>query len=111
MIEELADLRASDGFVLGRVIHWDTNEPQGTEAEKANVSHLDLAIYLYCGSDAVTRMSQTLAHGRVQDATVRTHLLRIEGIKANAVLAFAHQFLQSRSLLCDWFNDQFGGGN
>jgi hypothetical protein len=109
MVEGLADLREVNGFVLGRVIHWDTTEPQGKAVEAANVQHLDLAIHLYRESDAEARMSQNLAHGRVQDATQRTHLLRIEGIRANAVLAFAHQFFQSKSLLHDWFNDQFGG--
>jgi hypothetical protein len=108
MVEELADFREVDGFLLGRTIHWDTVEPQGKAIDKAKVKHLDLAINLYRGSDAEARMGQNLAHGRVQDATLRTHLLRIEGISASVMLAFAQQFFQSKSLLRDWFNDQFG---
>lgn len=107
MVEELVDLRETSGFLLGRCIHWDTEALKGTDPEVAPVKHLDLAINVYSGDDAVQRLSKSLKAGRVNDATFRTHLLRIEGIPAQALLAVAAHFFVSSTLLAEWFKDQF----
>lgn len=107
MVEELVDHRETSGFLLGRCIHWDTEALKGTAPEVAPVKHLDLAINVYSGAAAEQRLSKSLASGRVTDATFRTHLLRIEGIPAQALLAVAAHFFVSSVLLAEWFKDQF----
>lgn len=107
MVEELVDLRESSGFLLGRCIHWDTEALKGTDPAVAPVQHLDLAINVYSGDVAVQRLSKSLTAGKVTDATFRTHLLRIEGIPAQALLAVAAHFFVSSTLLAEWFKDQF----
>jgi hypothetical protein len=107
MVEELVDLRETSGFLLGRCIHWDTEALKDTAPEVALVKHLDLAINVYSGVAAAQRLSKSVARGRVTDAIFRTHLLRIEGIPAQALLAVAEHFFVSSVLLAEWFKDQF----
>lgn len=107
MIEELVDSREEDGLVLGRCIHWDTTAPTGTPVEQAATEHLDLAINVYSGEIAARRMAENLANGKVVNATMRTHLLRVDHVPVPATLAFAEAFCISRRLIAEWFNDQF----
>lgn len=79
----------------------------GTAPDVATVKHLDLAINVYSGKAAEQRVSESLSDGRVTNATFRTHLLRIEGIPAQALFAIAAHFFVSSVLLGEWFKDQF----
>jgi hypothetical protein len=108
MVEELVDLRATDGHVIGRCIHWDTRAPSGTEVSSAIAEHLDLAINVYQGKAAEKRLGQSLADGdKVEDAKPRVHLLRIELIPVQTVLAFVGAFFKSKLLRREWIEDQF----
>ena len=107
MVEELVDTRSEDGLVTGRCIHWDTAATPGTDVADATTDHLDLAINIYSGDTANRRMAENLANGKVVDATMRSHLLRVNRIPVSATLAFAQAFCVSRRLIADWFNDQF----
>lgn len=107
MVEELVDMRSTDGYVLGRCIHWDTFAVKGTAPELAPMQHLDLAINVYVAEAADRRMGQQLSSGKVENATFRTHLLRIETLPAQAMLPIATLFFISPTLLLEWFVDQF----
>lgn len=107
MVEEIQDRRDLDDQVVGLCIHLDTEALQGADPEISPVKHLDLAINVYEGEAAKTRLSQSLANGRVVDATFRSHLLRVENVPMEVLLAVARQFFKSGYLVGDWFADQF----
>lgn len=108
MIEELADDRRPDGRLIGRCIHMDTDAAAGMDGRSAPLNHLDLAINMYFGQAASRRKDMRLCDGVVEDASVRTHLLRVEGIPFAASAEFARQFFLSTVLLSEWMRDQFG---
>jgi hypothetical protein len=108
MIEELSDQDVESSLTIGRCIHLDTDNPIGTPFCESFVNHLDLAINVYEGISAKQRYENNLASGiTVEDATFRTHLLRIENIPLKSLILFAISFLQSKTLINDWINDQF----
>jgi hypothetical protein len=72
------------------------------------MQHLDLAINVYAGEDRQKRFAQSLQHGKVQDASFRTHLFRIEGTPFVSLFSFCRMFLESKVLLSDWFNELVG---
>jgi hypothetical protein len=109
MIEELTDDRRPDGRLVGRCIHLDTDAIAGTEVGAAPLNHLDLAISIYFGPAAARRKTMKLSDGMVEDATVRTHLFRVEGIPFSSSVEFARQFFRSTVLLAEWTRDQFRG--
>ena len=85
-----------------------TDNPIGTPFCESFVNHLDLAINVYEGISAKKRYENNLASGIiVEDSTFRTHLLRIENIPLKSLILFTISFLQSKTLINDWFNDQF----
>ena len=107
MLEEVAEARTSNGTLIGRCVHLDTDALPGTDQHAAPLNHLDLAINVYF-DDATTRRKETrLCDGRVEDASVRTHLLRVEGVPFAAIAEFARQFFHSSVLLQEWMRDQF----
>lgn len=113
MIEELSEydnpVSSSQKYVIGRMIHLDSNAKVGTPFDNAKLMHLDLAYNLYKDNDADVRMRQRLSKGtKIQDATVRTHILRVEGIPFKAVLKFAQSFFQSQYLTDEWIKNEFG---
>jgi len=63
---------------------------------------------VYTGNDRTNRFAQSLQHGKVVDATCRTHLFRIEQASFVALFSFCEMFLRSRVLLSEWLNDLFG---
>lgn len=108
MIEELSDKASSSGITIGRCIHMDTDDEAGTPFNESILKHLDLAINVYEGAAANERYNGNLAKGqKVADATFRTHLLRIETLPFKSLLLFAMVFFESKTLLNDWFCDQF----
>jgi hypothetical protein len=69
------------------------------------MQHLDLAINVYEGQDRQKRFAQSLQNGKVQDASFRTHLFRIEQTPFVSLFSFCGMFLESKVLLSEWFNE------
>lgn len=109
MLEEVAD--RFNGTLIGRCVHLDTDARPGTDQHAAPLNHLDLAINVYLDQAATRRKSTRLCDGRVEDASVRTHLLRVEGVPFAAIAEFARQFFHSSVLLQEWIQDQFGSAD
>ncbi|MFM8331086.1 MAG: hypothetical protein ACKN9T_05305 [Candidatus Methylumidiphilus sp.] len=108
MIEELSDKECDSGITIGRCIHLDTDDEIGTPFHSSIVNHLDLAINVYEGQAAKCRYADNLATGmKIEDASFRTHLFRIENIPLKSIFIFVAIFFQSKILINDWFKDQF----
>lgn len=105
LIEELPRANDPNGIMVGRCIHLDTRDPAFTPLGEVKMQHLDLAINVYEGDDRQKRFEQSLQHGKVQDATFRTHLLRIEGTPFVSLFAFCEMFLESKILLSEWLSE------
>lgn len=100
MIEELSF--ETPKFLLGRCIHLDTDAVVGTRAGDAVLNHLDMAINVYRGGAMDKRLACRLSDGKVEDASIRTHLLRVERVPFASVPQFAGSFLRSSVLLEEW---------
>ena len=105
MIEELPAADASNGLMVGYGIHLDTRAVFGTPIGEARLQHLDLALNVYTNEDRARREVDSIQDGRVQDATYRTHLYRIEDIPFAALFSIAPMFFRSQVLVADWFRD------
>jgi len=105
LIEELPRADDPNELMVGRCIHLDTCDPAFTPLGEVTMQHLDMAINVYAGDDRQRRFGQSLQHGKVQDATFRTHLLRIEGTPFVSLFAFCEMFLESKILLSEWLNE------
>lgn len=111
-LEELSEFNhPTDGnkrYVIGRMIHLDTDAQVDTSFEDAILNHIDLAYNLYVDDDANKRLDQHLRDGdTVQNATHRTHILRIEGIPFPSIFKLAHSFFKSRTLTDEWIEKEF----
>jgi hypothetical protein len=109
IIEELPRADDPSGLMITRCIHLDSRDPALTALGEVKMQHLDLAINVYAGEDRQRRFDQSLQHGKVQDATFRTHLFRIEGTPFVSLFSFCAMFLESKVLLSEWFNELAGG--
>lgn len=99
-------------YVVGKMIHCDTNASIGDEFSTARLYHIDLAVNYYFGNAGVERMRQNLAEGgKVVDATFRTHIFRIEGIEMKWLFPFAFAYFESNIMLKEWCEHQFKGGD
>ncbi|MFO0680521.1 MAG: hypothetical protein U0234_00655 [Sandaracinus sp.] len=107
MIEELSQERRA-ARMMGRCIHLDTDAEPGSPASTATLNHLDLAINVYLDEAAARRKPMRLSDGKVEDASTRTHLLRIESVPFAATAEFVRQFFQSTVLFDEWARDQLG---
>lgn len=112
MIEELVEhkniIYPTERYIIGHMIHLDTDAVIGTSFHKSKLNHLDLAINIYTGSNAESRLLTNLANGgKVADASFRTHLLRVENINFSDLFAFAYSFLKSKTLVDEWKESQF----
>lgn len=107
MAEEL--MKIDDyGIMIGRMIHLDTDDQYGNDFNLSTLNHLDLAINIYIGEDALKRDSEDLTKGdKVSDASFRTHLLRIEKVPFNSIFEFSRMFFKSKELVNEWLYDQF----
>lgn len=107
MVEEITSID-NQGLLFGRCIHLDTDAKYGSDFEDSILNHLDLAINVYEGDIANTRLSDNLATGQVTtDASYRMHLLRIEEIPFKALFGFVISFFKSQTLINEWLEDQF----
>ncbi|GHE04180.1 hypothetical protein GCM10008024_30330 [Allgaiera indica] len=104
-IEELPRPDDPNRLMVGRCIHLDTKDPAHTPLSEVTMQHLDLAINVYAEEDRSKRFKESLQFGKVQDATFRTHLFRIEAIPFVSLFSFCEMFLQSRVLLSEWLTD------
>ncbi|MHC0055522.1 hypothetical protein [Actibacterium sp. D379-3] len=105
MIEELPRVDDPNGLMIGRCIHLDTRDPALTSLGQVQMQHLDLAINVYAGDDRRKRFDQSLQNGKVQNATFRTHLFRIEDTPFVSLFTFCEMFLKSKILLSEWLNE------
>ena len=106
-IEELQDKRSRDGSLVGRMIHLDTKAVAGTSVVNAVAEHIDLAINVYRGVVASSRIATDLANGKIPNASARTHLLRIDSVPLVVLLALAERFFLSAQLRDEWMAQQF----
>ncbi len=104
-IEELSE--PASEICTGLILHFDSKDPVGTEWETATLCHLDGAINVYLDADANQRWQHDHAHGKVQNATIRTHLFRIENVPLKLLVPVAWTFLRSEQLLSEWEGDMF----
>lgn len=112
MIEELVEhkniVSPTERYIVGHMIHLDTDAIIGTSFHESKLNHLDLAINIYTGSNAESRLLTNLANGeKVTDASFRTHLLRVENINFSDIFAFAYSFFKSKTLVDEWKEAQF----
>jgi hypothetical protein len=105
LVEELPRPDEENGLMVARCVHLDTRDPVGTPLREVVVQHLDLAVNVYCGDDRKSRFAQTMQRGKVQDATFRTHLLRVEGAPLESLFEFCAMFLRSAVLLDEWVSE------
>ena len=111
-LEELSDFThptvSNKRYVIGRMIHLDTDAQVNSSFENATLNHIDLAYNLYIDDDANNRLGQHLCDDNtVQDATLRTHILRIEDIPFSSIFKLAHSFFKSRTLTDEWIEKEF----
>ncbi|MBN1971483.1 MAG: hypothetical protein JW870_19115 [Candidatus Delongbacteria bacterium] len=108
MIEELT-CKGSSGVMIGRMIHLDTDDKYGTDFNDSHLNHLDLAVNIYENERVQKRIVDRLETGnKTVKASKRTHLMRIEKIPFIGLLGFAYAFFKSKTLLNEWYMDQFG---
>lgn len=109
MIEELKEDAECEKYFIGKCIHLDTNDVVGTDFTDSVLNHIDLAINVYDKPTFDVRKQQSLAHGKVIDATIRTHIMRVENVPFSHLPQVAADFLDSRTLYLEWMDDMFGG--
>jgi len=108
MIEEISDKLVCNGYYATKCIHMDSDNSVGTQFENAVLNHIDLAINVYSDKAFTERKGQSLANGRVVDASLRTHLLRFERVPFRTLIDMAILFFDSQVLTMEWITDQFG---
>lgn len=114
MMEELEihenHAQSSGSYLVGRMIHLDTKAEVGAEFISAPLMHIDLAYNYYYDDKVEKRMNQDLSTGvKVEDATYRTHLVRIENITLSELFPMAYAFFESKTMLNEWCQYQFKG--
>lgn len=105
-IEELCETTRGD-LLVGLMLHFTCEDPVGTEWKDAVADHLDGAVQFYLGETAAERARGTLCDGKVVDASLRTHLFRVDKTPLRNLFALIGLFFQSEDLLNDWLEDQF----
>ncbi len=112
MLEELEErqniVSPTERIVVGRMIHLDTDASFDSPFADATLNHIDLAINVYTDRKAENRMNDNLARGgRVEDASFRTHLMRVEQIPFADIFQFTYHFFRSHTLWNEWMHSQF----
>lgn len=112
MMEELEihqnETEEDKNYLVGRMIHLDTDAKVGDDFKKAKMLHIDLAYNYYFGNVIDTRMGQDLSvEGKVVEASKRTHILRIENISLCELFPIAFAFFKSQTMVNEWCHYQF----
>jgi hypothetical protein len=105
MIEELDDRSGPDGILIGRCLHCDSMEFDGSGSGEQFLDHLDLAINVYEQENRVARLDVSLRNGKVTDADYRTHVLRVEKVPLYALPMLGLLFMTSQVLFKRYLND------
>ena len=109
MVEELKEVKhpfKEDYYLIGRMIHLDSDESceKGLDTK---LKHIDLALNLYTGDNAIKRRNERLENGgRIVDASFRSHILRVNDTKLSDIILFS-TFFESESLKNEWIKDMF----
>lgn len=105
-LEELKSY--GDNILIGRYIHLDSLDALNKPFQEARLSHLDLAINVYENESRELRLNQELSSGgKIESASYRTHLIRIDNIMFADLIEIAHRFFTSKSLIKKWEEEQF----
>lgn len=105
MVEEITEDKEINEYYRTKIIHLDTDDEVGTAFEKSTLNHIDLAVNLYNEQAYQARLQKYLRNGVVQNATIRTHLIRFEKVPFKTLFDLATLFFDSKILLNDWFAD------
>jgi len=97
-----------DDLSVGLCLHLTSDSAVGTNWDAATMSHVDGAINAYVREDADLRRESSLERGKVQSATFRTHLFRVDHAPLYTLIPVAIRFFRSGALLGEWLADQFG---
>ncbi|MEL7635069.1 hypothetical protein [Sporomusa sphaeroides] len=106
MIEEInIDFEYGTKYIATKCIHLDTDDKIGTPYTKSILNHIDLAINVYNEEAYQIRKNQKLKNGKVEDATFRTHLIRLEKVPFTILFDLASLFFGSIVLVKNWLDD------
>lgn len=109
MVEELKEVKHpfwEDYYLIGRMVHLDSNE-SGEKGLDTKLKHIDLALNLYTGDNAIKRRNERLENGgRIVDASFRSHLLRVNDTQLSDIILFS-TFFESKTLQNEWINEMF----
>lgn len=95
--------------IVGKCIHLDIIDAYGKDITKMKMKHIDLAINIYINENINIRLNQRISDGfKVTDADYRTHLIRLEEIPFLDMIKIVYLFMDSKSLVIDWIDNQFG---
>lgn len=109
MVEELKEVShpfLEEFYIIGRMIHLDSIE-DGEDGLNAKLKHIDLAVNIYTGDDAINRVNERLENGgKIVDATYRSHILRLNDALLSDIIPFS-TFFESKCLQDEWIKDMF----
>ncbi len=109
MVEELKEVShpfLEEFYIIGRMIHLDSIE-DGEDGLNAKLKHIDLAVNIYTGDDAINRVNERLENGgKIVDATYRSHILRLNDALLSDIIPFS-TFFESKYLQDEWIKDMF----
>lgn len=107
-IEELSDEYEDLEVLIGRMIHLDVLYSNEESFYKIKLNHLDLAVNVYEGEDALKRKSSDLSMGeKIVGASYRTHLIRADSISFSDLLIISKYYFKSATMINDWINYHF----
>ena len=93
-------------YIIGRMIHLDSIE-DGEKGLNAKLKHIDLAINLYIGYDAICRDRTRFEYsGEKVEGIPRSHILRLNDAQLSDIILFS-TFFESRYLQDEWINGMF----
>lgn len=108
MVEEVTARLVHGEYYVAKCIHLDTDDDVGTNIDDVILNHIDLAINVY-GFDAYEmRKEMSLSKGKVENASLRIHLLRLENVTFKALINLSYLFFDSEILTKEWISAQFG---
>lgn len=107
ILEEVPKIDNEKRYFSSFCIHLDTDDPIGTTFNNSTLNHIDLALNFYENESMHKRFNQSLTNGKVINASMRTHLIRIENVPLKVLINMAFSCLQSKTLVNEWIENQF----
>ena len=109
MVEELKKEEhpfLEEYYIVGRMIHLDSIE-DGEKGLNAKLQHIDLAINLYIGYDAICRERTQFEYGGEKvEGIPRSHILRLNDAQLLDIIMFS-TFFESKYLQNEWIDGMF----